>query len=51
MEKGDACRRGGEARMEKGSDEFVREEFWGCCDEGVDDREVGYELVRDAKGS
>lgn len=37
--------------MEKGSDEFGREAFCGCCIEGVDDREVGYELVRDAKGS
>lgn len=51
LEKGDACRRGGEARMEKGSDEFGREEFCGCWIEGVDDRDVGYELVRDAKGS
>lgn len=42
---------GGEARMEKGSDEFCREELCSCWIEGVDDRDVGYELVRDAKGS
>lgn len=42
---------GGETRIEEEFDEFGREEFCGCWIEGVDDRDVGYELVRDAKWS